>query len=73
VEEQVASIFAATKGFLDELPLGRVKAFEKEYLDYLRANGKAQLEAIAKTGELSDETEKGLLKLAEEFTTTFAA
>ncbi len=73
VEEQVAIIFAATKGYLDELPLERARAFEAEYLDYLRANARQHLDAIHETGELSDETAQGLIAAADDFVKTFAA
>ena len=73
VEEQVAIIFAATKGYLDELPLERARDFETEYLDYLRANARRYLDAIGETGELSDETAQGLIAATDDFVKTFAA
>jgi F-type H+-transporting ATPase subunit alpha len=73
VEEQVAVIFAATKGYLDELPLESARAFESEYLDYLRVNARAQLDAIRNTGELGDETAQELVNITDEFVKTFAA
>ncbi len=73
VEEQVAIIFAATKGYLDELPLERARDFETEYLDYLRANARRYLNAIGETGELSDETAQGLIAATDDFVKTFAA
>jgi len=73
VEEQVAIIFAATKGYLDELPLERARAFETEFLEYLRVNARRHLDAIHETGQLSDETEQGLIAAADEFVKTFAA
>ncbi len=36
IEEQVVSIFAGTKGYLDDLPVGDVKRFETELLDFMR-------------------------------------
>ncbi len=33
VEQQVAIIFVSTKGYLDSVPIDRMKEFEKEYLD----------------------------------------
>jgi len=37
VEEQVVSIFAGTKGYLDDLPVGDVKRFESELLEHMRS------------------------------------
>jgi F-type H+-transporting ATPase subunit alpha len=73
VEEQVAVIFAATKGYLDELPLERTRAYETELLDYLRANASKELDAIHKTGQLDDETAQGLITATGAFAKTFAA
>jgi F-type H+-transporting ATPase subunit alpha len=73
VEEQVAMIFAATKGYLDELPLERVRAYETELLDYLRANASKELDAIHKTGQLDDETVQGLVTATDAFAKTFTA
>ena len=36
VEEQVVSIFAGTKGYLDDLPVGDVRRFEAELLEFMR-------------------------------------
>ena len=36
VEEQVAVIWTATNGYLDDVPVERVREFEAEFLDYLR-------------------------------------
>jgi len=36
IEEQVVSIFAGTKGYLDSIPVGDVRRFENELLDHMR-------------------------------------
>ncbi|MDO4917549.1 MAG: F0F1 ATP synthase subunit alpha, partial [Rothia sp. (in: high G+C Gram-positive bacteria)] len=59
VEEQVASIWAGTKGYLDDIEVSDVLRFEKEYIDYLRRHGNV-LSAIAETGKLEDDTVAGL-------------
>ena len=46
VEEQVVSIFAGTKGFLDDLPVGDVRRFEKELLEYVNARHGAMVAGI---------------------------
>ena len=40
VEEQVAIITASTRGFMDKVPVGKVKQFEKEFIELLRASHK---------------------------------
>jgi F-type H+/Na+-transporting ATPase subunit alpha len=49
VNEQVAVIFAGTKGYLDDLPVGDVKRFEGELLAHMRSSHAGVLDAI-KTG-----------------------
>ena len=60
VEEQVAVIFAGTKGFLDEVPVDMVGDFEEKFLDNIRVNGKDILEAIASEQKITDDIEKKL-------------
>jgi F-type H+-transporting ATPase subunit alpha len=43
VEEQVVSIFAGTKGYLDSIPVADVRRFESELLEYVRARHGAML------------------------------
>ena len=59
VEEQVASIWAGTKGHLDDVPVQDVRRFESELLDHLRRNTDV-LSVIADTGKLGDDTEQAL-------------
>jgi F-type H+/Na+-transporting ATPase subunit alpha len=46
VNEQVAVIFAGTKGYLDDLPVGDVKRFEGELLTHMRSSHAGVLDAI---------------------------
>jgi F-type H+/Na+-transporting ATPase subunit alpha len=46
VNEQVAVIFAGTKGYLDDLPVGDVKRFEGELLAHMRSSHAGVLDAI---------------------------
>jgi F-type H+/Na+-transporting ATPase subunit alpha len=43
VEEQVLSIFAGTKGYLDDIPVGDVRRFESELLEFMRTRHGAML------------------------------
>jgi F-type H+-transporting ATPase subunit alpha len=55
VENQVISIFAGTNGYLDDVPVNRVRQFEEELLDYVtREHPKIQRDIVAK-GKLDDE------------------
>lgn len=70
VEDQVASIWAGTKGKLDDVPIADVRRFESELLDHLRRNTEV-LSTIASTGKLDDETEKALGSAIDEFRNGF--
>ena len=66
VQDQGASIWAGTNGYLDDLEVSEVLSFESGLLDYLRANSTV-LDEIAATGELSKETEEALRAAVETF------
>jgi F-type H+-transporting ATPase subunit alpha len=70
MEEQVAVIWAGTNGYLDKLPLNRVKAFEEGLLGKLRSEG-AILEAIRSSKDLSDDTAGKLKAAVESFAASF--
>jgi F-type H+-transporting ATPase subunit alpha len=54
VENQVIGIFAGTNGYLDDVPVNRVRQFEEELLDYVtREHPKIQRDIVAK-GKLDD-------------------
>jgi len=55
VEDQVVSIWAGTKGHLDEVPVEDILRFEAEFLDYLRRNTDV-LDVLRATNKLEDET-----------------
>ncbi len=70
VEEQVAIIFASTKGFLDKIPITRVKEFEKEYLNLLRAQHQDTLDTL-KAGKIDDNATNVLGKVATDLAKGF--
>ncbi|AEE46925.1 F0F1 ATP synthase subunit alpha [Cellulomonas fimi] len=70
VEDQVASIWAGTKGKLDDVPVEDVRRFESELLDHLRRNTEV-LTTIAASGKLDDATEEALATAVDEFRTGF--
>ena len=70
MEEQVASIWAATNGYLDSLPVAEVPRFHEELITALRADGKV-LPAIAESNDLSDDTEQALKATVERLKESF--
>ena len=73
VERQIAIIFAASKGHLDDIEIEKVSEFESNLFDYLDANASDQLSSIKESGDLSDGTSKSLDKLISDFKNSFAA
>ena len=73
VERQIAIIFAASKGYLDDIEIEKVSEFESNLFDYLEANASDQLSSIKESGDLSDDTSKSLDKLISDFKNSFAA
>src|SRR5689334_22424692 len=71
VEEQVASIYSGTRGFLDTLPVARVGDFEAAYLDALRSEGSI-LASIRDKREIVKETDDKLKGFLTDFTKKFA-
>ncbi|WP_169164822.1 F0F1 ATP synthase subunit alpha [Cellulomonas taurus] len=69
-EEQVASVWAGTKGKLDDVPVADVARFESELLDHLRRNTDV-LSTIISTGKLEEDTEDALAAAVEEFRNGF--
>jgi F-type H+-transporting ATPase subunit alpha len=55
VEKQIISIYAATKGFLDDIPVADVLRFEKELHAYIDHNKKEIFDTIVNTKELPPE------------------
>ncbi|MBT7424116.1 MAG: F0F1 ATP synthase subunit alpha [Candidatus Marinimicrobia bacterium] len=72
VENQVAVIFAVSKGYLDEVPVAKVSEYESGLFDYLEANNKKDLESISVEGIISDELSKNLEKSISDFTKGFS-
>jgi proton translocating ATP synthase, F1 alpha subunit len=70
VEKQVASIYSATRGYLDDIPVADVRRFEKELLSFLDSNKPQLLEHIRTTKDLPDEKE--LNAAIEEFKKGFS-
>jgi len=67
VENQVISIFAGTNGYLDDVPVNRIRQFEEELLAYVtREHPKIQRDIVAK-GKLDDELTTGLRNMLTKF------
>ena len=72
VEEQVVSIFAGTRGYLDRIEVNKVTTFEARMLSELRAAQPGILEAIRTEGAISKETENKLTAFLDGFAKSFS-
>jgi F-type H+-transporting ATPase subunit alpha len=71
MEEQVCVIYAGVNGYLDKLPLDKVRAFEDGLLTFLRAKNPDILEAIRSSGDLTNDVEAKLKAAVEAYAATF--
>jgi len=71
-EEQTASIFAGTNGYLDNIPVGDVTRYEEEMIHDLRANHAQVLSAIRDSKDLKDDTKAALKAALDTFAKSFA-
>ena len=67
VPKQVMVLFAGSNGFVDDVPVESVSAFEKELLRHLADNHPQIEQAITKEKAISESTEKALRSAIEEF------
>ena len=70
VENQTAIIYAGSKNLLRNVPVNKVKEFEKDYLDYLNNKNRATLDAL-KAGKLTDEITDVLEAAAKEISAKY--
>jgi F-type H+-transporting ATPase subunit alpha len=72
MEEQVVVIYAGVNGYLDPLPVARVRDFERGLLTLVRTQYADTLDDIRRTGDLSDATAAQLKGAVESYAKTFA-
>ncbi len=72
MEEQVAVIYAGVNGYLDPIPVNRVRAFEDGLLSLLRTQNADILNAIRDTRDLDDATAAKLKAAVDGYAKTFA-
>src|SRR4029450_1988633 len=72
MEEQVVVIYSGVNGYLDPIPLPRVRAFERRLPTPLRTKTADILEGIRKTGDLTDASAGKLKAAVDGYAKTFA-
>ena len=71
VAEQVISVFAGTRGYLDGIAVNQVGKFETQLLSEIKAREPAIIEAIDRDQQIKPETEKSLIAFIENLLRTF--
>lgn len=66
-QEQVASMYAATRGFMDDVPVADIQAFERDFLDFLRSSRADILDDIKTRKALDADLESRLKEAILEF------
>jgi F-type H+-transporting ATPase subunit alpha len=70
VEEQVAMILASSRGYIDRVPVSKVKEFEKEFTSLLRAQNKQVLDNF-RVGKFEDADADVVKKVATELASKY--
>ncbi|HMZ21630.1 MAG TPA: F0F1 ATP synthase subunit alpha, partial [Blastocatellia bacterium] len=66
-------IWAATNGFVDDVPVAQVRHFEAELLKFLDAGGSALLAALRDKKQINDEVKQTLTSTLQEFKKRYSA
>src|SRR6266576_847807 len=73
VEKQVAILYAATTGKLDDVPTPRLKDFQNQFYRFLESERPKVLQELAESKALSDEIAAALTEALDEFRKSFLA
>lgn len=73
VEKQILSIYAVTKGYLDDIPVEDVRRFEKELHAFVDSEHANVLQLIREQKKMTDEVEAGLKEAITDFKKGFAS
>jgi F-type H+-transporting ATPase subunit alpha len=71
VEEQVMLIFAATRGYLTDIPTPRLQEWSQSFIDFAREKYAAIPKSIDESKQLTDDTSTALIAAIEEFNKSF--
>jgi F-type H+/Na+-transporting ATPase subunit alpha len=70
-ERQVVTLYALTKGYMDDVPVEKIKEFEEKLADYAERNAKKFMKEIIEQMMWTDAGEAELKKTIEEFKKNF--
>ena len=67
MEEEVAVLFAVGEGYMDQVEVDRIRDYEAQLLEWLRAKPSEAMKSVKETGKLEDETSARLAEEIKEF------
>ena len=72
VADQVLSIYAGVRGFLDKIDTSKISDFQVKFLEGLRSEHSAIFDEINNTGNFSDESDQKIEAYLDKFTANFS-
>ncbi|MDP9248898.1 MAG: F0F1 ATP synthase subunit alpha [bacterium] len=70
-DRQIVTLYALTKGYMDDVPVEKIKEFEEKLADYAERNAKKFFKEITEQQMWTDAGEAELKKVMEEFKSNF--
>ena len=70
VAEQVVTIYAGVKGYLDSIDINQIRPFEKGLLELVKSEKPEVIESIEKSGKIDEETDKILSEIITNYKKT---
>ncbi len=67
VSQMAVSLYAANEGYLDDIPVNKVRSFEEGLQDYMKSKQSKLMDKIDQTGDYNDEIQKGLAEALKTF------
>ncbi|MEZ4520368.1 MAG: F0F1 ATP synthase subunit alpha [Thermomicrobiales bacterium] len=71
VENQVAVLFAASRGFVDDIPVDQIQAFRSDFIEYMESSHRGLLDQIVEKGRIDDDLEEAMQNALRDFKSTY--
>ncbi|GAB0493953.1 hypothetical protein MMPV_005241 [Pyropia vietnamensis] len=71
-EDQVVTLYAGVRGFLDKTPVANIEKFEQDFLKHMKSSKSSLLDAIRTEGKLSESSDAQLKETLKSFMATWA-
>ncbi|MEK6827092.1 MAG: F0F1 ATP synthase subunit alpha [Nanoarchaeota archaeon] len=71
IENQIVVLYALTKGYMDTIPVDKIKEYEQGLIDYSESRAKDFYKEINESKMWSDKSEANIKKVIEEYTKSF--